>query len=112
MKAPVLDRLLVLEEAARVADGAGGFTLDWVALGGLWAEVRAGTGRERAGEFVTLAEVPYRITVRAAPVGSDRRPRPDQRFREGERLFRILAVAEADAQGLYLTCFAREEVVA
>jgi head-tail adaptor len=45
-------------------------------------------------------------------VGSDRRPRPDQRFREGARLFRILAVAEADAQGLYLTCFAREEVVA
>jgi hypothetical protein len=56
--------------------------------------------------------VPYRIIVRAAPVGDDRRPRPEQRFREGERLFRILAVAEADRGQHYLTCFAREEVVA
>lgn len=112
MTVPVLNRLLSLEEAQRVADGAGGQRLTWVTLGELWAEVSPGTGVERAGEFVTLASVPYKIVVRAAPVGSPRRPRPEQRFREGGRVFRILAVAEADRSQHYLTCFAREEVVA
>ncbi|WP_415184437.1 head-tail adaptor protein [Phaeovulum sp.] len=112
MKAPRLTRKLVLEGAARAPDGSGGYVLVWAALGSLWAEVVAGSGRERAGEMVTLALVPYRIRVRAAPVGSVQRPRPEQRFRDGGRLFRILAVAEDDAGGHYLTCFTHEEVVA
>jgi head-tail adaptor len=53
--------------------------------------------------------VTCRITVRGAPVGAEQRPRPDQRFRDGSRLFRILAVTERDAAGRYLLCFAREE---
>ncbi|ADE85434.1 head-tail adaptor protein [Rhodobacter capsulatus] len=112
MSRPRLNRLLVLEEAVRVADGAGGHRLDWQAKGEVWAEVTAGSGSERAGEFVTLASVPFTIVVRAAPVGAARRPRPEQRFREGARIFRILAVAERDREGHYLSCFAREEVVA
>jgi head-tail adaptor len=112
MNAPRLNRPLVLEEAQRVADGAGGFALSWVALGTLWARVEPGTGRERAGEFVTLSSVPYRITVRAAPQGVASRPKPEQRFRDGARVFRITAVTEEDAEGHYLTCFAQEEVLA
>ena len=112
MSTPRLNRLLVLEEAVRVADGAGGHRLDWQAKGALWAEVTAGNGSERAGEFVTLASVPLVIVVRAAPVGAASRPKPEQRFREGARIYRILAVAERDREGHYLTCFAREEVVA
>ena len=112
MSTPRLNRKLVLEAPERVSDGAGGFTIVWTALGEIWAEVTPGTGVERAGEFVTLASVPYEIVVRGAPVGSPRRPKPEQRFREGERIFRILAVAEADSEGHYLSCFAREEVVA
>ncbi|KFE36338.1 head-tail adaptor protein [Thioclava atlantica] len=112
MSAPGLNRRLVLETPERVPDGAGGFAEAWVALGELWAQMKPGTGVERAGEFVTLASVPWKITVRAAPQGSPRRPRAEQRFREGARLFRILAVAEADPGGHYLTCFAREEVAA
>lgn len=112
MSVPRLNRALVLEEAGRVADGAGGYATSWVAIGTLWAEVKPGTGRERAGEFVTLATVPYRITVRAAPPGSPSRPRPEQRLRDGSRIFRILAVSEADPAGHYLACFAHEEVVA
>ncbi|MBK5944918.1 phage tail protein [Rhodobacter veldkampii DSM 11550] len=112
MSAPRLNRRLVLEEARRVPDGAGGHVLDWVGLGEVWAEVRAGAGRERAGELLTLALVAWRITLRAAPEGSPRRPRPEQRLREGGRVFRILAVAEADPGARYLTCFAQEEVVA
>ncbi len=106
-----LNRKLVLEEAARAADGAGGFTEVWTAIGTLWANVKAGSGRERFGEAVTVSTVPYRIVVRGAAEGTPSRPRPDQRFREGARVFRILAVAEYDQDARYLTCFAREEVV-
>jgi len=107
-----LNRRLVLEEAVRVADGAGGYATVWEDRGVLWAAIEAGTGRERAGEFVTVSTVTYRITVRAAPFGAPRRPKPEQRLREGARVFRIAAVAEDDADGRYLTCFAQEEVVA
>lgn len=106
-----LNRRLVLEEAARVPDGAGGFSLVWSAKGVLWAAVEALSGRERAGEFVTVSSVSYRITLRAAPFGAPRRPKPDQRLREGARVLRITAVAEEDADGRYLTCFAQEEVL-
>jgi len=112
MSAPRLTRPLMLEEAQQLPDGAGGFLRDWVALGTLWADVKPGAGRERAGETASLATIPYRITVRAAPQGAASRPRPDQRFRDGARLFRILAVSEADAGGHYLRCVAQEEVVA
>lgn len=112
MTAPRLNRRLVLEEAQPVADGAGGFSRVWVALGAHWAAVDGGTGRERAGEFVTLSQVSYRITVRATPQGAPSRPRPDQRFRDGARLFCITAVTEVDTDGRYLICTAQEEVLA
>ena len=107
-----LGRRLVLEEAQAVGDGAGGLAESWVSLGTLWAEVSPGAGREAAGEEVWGAQVPLRITVRAALPGDVRRPKPGQRFREGVRLFRILAVSERDAGGRYLACVAREEVPA
>jgi head-tail adaptor len=110
MSAPELSRALVLEAPAQVEDGAGGFALSWSMVGTLWGEVTAGSGRDPAGVEVTLASVPYRITVRGAPVGSPRRPTPEQRFRDGVRVYHILAVTERDASGLYMTCFAREEV--
>lgn len=106
-----LNRKIVLEEPVRVLDGAGGHSESWQTLGTLWANIKAGTGRESAGEFVTLSTVPYRIIVRASPQGSASRPRPDQRFRDGVRVFRILAVSEFDAEARYLTCHAREEVL-
>lgn len=105
-----LNRPLVLQTPTQVTDGTGGFVLTWVPEGVLWGEVVPGSGSDAAGVEVTLAKVPYRITVRGAPVGSPQRPRPDQRFEEGERHFRILAVTERDPSGAYLTCFATEEI--
>ena len=93
-------------------DGAGGYSDGWTQLGELWAEVVARSGREKQGEAAPVSNVGYRITVRGAPAGATNRPLPDQRFREGTRVFRILAVAERDPEGLYLTCFAEEEVAA
>lgn len=107
-----LNRKLVLEHAVRTADGSGGLTESWVPLGTVWASLTAGAGRERGAEFVTLSRVPYRIIVRALPEGEPERPKPDQRFREGSRVFRILAVSEYDAGSRYLICHANEEVLA
>lgn len=104
-----LSRPLVLERLRTEPDGLGGYAEQWQALGTLWAEVRAGTGRDAPVEEFTRASVTYRITVRGAPLGAEQRPRPEQRFRDGTRLFRILAVTERDAAGRYLLCFAREE---
>jgi len=112
MSAPRLNRQLVLEAPVRVADGAGGYAETWTPLGTLWAEVTARTGAERAVANVPVSRVSYRIVVRGAPEGSSMRPAPDQRFREGNRRFVIRAVAECDAAGRYLTCFADEEVAA
>jgi len=110
--APHLSRALVLQTPVITPDGAGGYATQWQALGTLWAEIRAGAGRERFASLGPSGEVRLRILVRAAPHGSDRRPRPDQRLIEGARIFRILAVAEADAQGRYLICTAQEELPA
>ena len=112
MSAPQLTHLLVLEQATRQSDGAGGFTSIWAEVCTHWAEITSGAGRITAGEEIFVSQVPYRITLRAAPVGSNARPRPEQRLRMGARIFTILAVAERDASGRYLVCFSREEVPA
>ena len=112
MTAVLLNRPLLLEGVVRVADGSGGFTEAWATLGTLWAEIVPGSGRDVAGEEAFFATVPYRITVRGARQGAPSRPKPDQRFRDGARVFVILAVTERDAGGHYLMCFAREEVPA
>lgn len=111
MSAVNLNRPLLLEALVRTPDGSGGFTEAWAARGQLWAEVVPGSGRDLAGEEVMLSAVPLRITVRSAPVGAPSRPAAGERFREGLRAFRIVAVTERDTEGRYLTCFAREEVV-
>lgn len=103
---------MVLEGPTRVADGAGGFALAWAVRGVVWAALKPGSGREVAGEEVFVSQAPYRITVRGAPVGSEARPKAEDRLRDGTRIFTILAVTEADPRGQYLTCFAREEVPA
>jgi head-tail adaptor len=108
----LLSRKLVLEAPVRTPDGAGGYAQGWTALGTVWAEVLAGAGREAAGAGAAVSRVVYRVTVRAAPVGSPQRPQPDQRFRDGARVFRVLSVAERDAGGRYLVCQTEEEMAA
>jgi head-tail adaptor len=108
---PRLRRRLVLEAPVAVADGAGGSSVAWQPLGALWAEVTARSGRE---DFVAAQVRPrlrYRIIVRGSPVGAPSRPRPDQRLRDGARVFAILTVAEADPAGRYLEITAEEGVL-
>lgn len=112
MSAPRLSVPLVLENAARVPDSMGGYRQEWAALGILYAQLRAGSAGDRAGEVGAASVVVWTITVRAARQGDPRRPQARQRFRMGERIFRIDAVAEADTGGLWLNCYATEERLA
>ena len=107
-----LSQRLTLEAATQVPDGAGGYSEVWQTVGVLWANVDARSGRIRNGDAAELSVVRYRIVVRAAPDESDMRPRADQRFIDGARAYVIDAVAPYDEAGLYLECWAREEVVA
>lgn len=104
-----LKRELVLEAEVAAPDGAGGLVRGWAVVGRLWAEVAPGSGALAAGEEVPLARQPLRITVRGAAVGAPSRPVPGQRFRDGARVYAILAVTERDPDGRYLVCAAREE---
>ena len=110
MGAISLTRRLTLEEATQTADGAGGFSESWAALGTLWANVDARSGRVQNGSGTPISVVRYRIVVRSAPDGSDMRPRADQRFSDGAKVYVIDAVAPHDEAGLYLECWARIEV--
>jgi len=112
MSTPVLSRRLTLEDPQRASDGSGGHVEVWQALGEIWAEIQPLTGRSKMQGGADLSLQRYRVTLRSSPIGSASRPRPDQRFRDGTRLFVIHAVAEADALGRYLTCFVQEEVSA
>lgn len=113
MMRPVqLTRRIVLESPVPTPDGGGGASQSWTALGTVWADMRAGTGGAANGlGGADLSRVRWRVIVRGAPEGSPRRPRPGQRFREGARVFPIVAVAERDPTGRYLTCFAEERLV-
>ena len=105
-----LNRKLTLEAEVKSSDGAGGFSVDWVALGQIWADVRLRSGRDRRNRIGRVSEADYRIIIRATPSGSPSRPVPGQRFVDGTRTFLIEAVGDDHRDGKYLSCFAREEL--
>ncbi len=53
----------------------------------------------------------YRILVRGAPPGSPSRPRAEQRFRDGSRVFDILTVVDQAPDGRFLEIQAEEGVL-
>jgi SPP1 family predicted phage head-tail adaptor len=105
-----LNRRLTLESPVRASDGAGGFVETWTPLGVHWAAVLPRSGRESSSAGTAVSLMSYRIILRATPVGAPSRPMPEQRFRDGSRVYRIGAVSERDDDGRYLVCFAEEEV--
>lgn len=111
MKPPNLNRQFTLEAASAAPDGSGGFVETWTALGTLWGELRGSGGRDVDIDAGAVSQGRFRITVRAAAPGSTERPLPGQRFREGSRLFPILAVVDMDPDGRWLSCVVREEML-
>lgn len=108
MRAPRLNRKMVLEELDRVPDGTGGFSESWISKGALWVNLDARGASEKTVGARSLPVMKFKIITRAAPFGAESRPRPDQRFREGARHFDILAVGEYDVAGHYLEIWAEE----
>jgi SPP1 family predicted phage head-tail adaptor len=106
-----LTRRFVLETRQVTADGAGGAVVSWQSVGLLWAHVTTRTAREDFIAGQGRPRVWFRIFVRAAPPGAASRPRPEQRLREGDRIFNILTVAEHDLFGRYLEIVAEEGVL-
>lgn len=104
-------RRLILEEATRSSDGAGGAETSWAAKGTLWAEVTPLSPRSAQAAAGPTQLLPVRILLRGAPMGAPSRPKAGQRLREGARLYLIDAVTEADPLGRTLLCLAHEEVV-
>lgn len=105
-----LNRRLVLETPEQTPDGAGGYRENWVEAGTLWANLEARSARRGVDGTVPVSSMDYIITVRATPYGAPSRPRPDQRFRDGVRVFKIEAVVERDPLSRFLTCYAQQEV--
>lgn len=105
-----LTRRLVLEARDVQPDGSGGHSVDWLPLGTLWADVSPRTGREDFIAGRPTPRVKYRILVRGAPAGTPSRPRPEQRLRDGARIFDILTVTEHDPAGRYLELVAEEGI--
>lgn len=110
MKTEQLSHLLILERVETVPDGSGGFSEAWLPVGSVWAKVLPGTRNVAATNEFSPSSISYQIIVRASEVGSDERPVSGQRFRDGIRIYEILAVTERDPGGAYLTCFTRGEV--
>lgn len=103
-----LTRKLTLESRAMTSDGAGGTTSDWVALGALWASLRTRSAREYVGAGRQASRVSHQAEIRYLPPDDPARPRPDQRFREGERVYAIIGVSEADDRRERLVCWLEE----
>ena len=107
---PKLTRKLVLQTPVKSTDGGGGYVIDWQDQATLWAQIDANDGRAASGETSPVMRQSLLITVRAAPWGHIARPKPGQRFIEGERVYAITGVTEDSPTPLYLRCAAFQEV--
>ena len=107
-----LTRKLTLEERQGGGDGAGGQVGGWTALGVHWGLIVPSSGRYERGEGYPRSRVPHRITVRAVAPDAPSRPKPGQRFREGDRIYHIRAVQDLGPRVRFLMCLVDEEVAA
>lgn len=101
-------RRLVLEERQSSPDGAGGRGELWAAVAEFGADIIARGAREGFAGGQGVSRVSHRAQIRFVPYGDAKRPKPDQRFREGSRIFAIIGVSEADQRRGLLTCWLEE----
>lgn len=98
-----LSTRLTLEAASRADDGGGGASVAWETVAEVWAAVRATSGGEGlaldrvAGHVRHEVFVRYRDDVKA-----------EMRFREGTRIYDILAVYDPDRHRRWLKCLVEE----
>jgi SPP1 family predicted phage head-tail adaptor len=105
MGAGDLDRRLVLEAPAEADDGAGGVIRSYETATTLWAQVIPVRARSDVAADSLAALVTHRIVVRAP-----RTLTTLNRFRDGTRIFRIVAFREtADRRFLEIDAEERED---
>ena len=90
-----LNRRLVLEASTDVDDGAGGVTRSFAAVATLWAQVMPVAARGEVAADALGASVTHRIAIR---YNADITLR--HRFRDGARIFRIVAIRERERRFL------------
>jgi SPP1 family predicted phage head-tail adaptor len=79
-----------LEQAVRTADGGGGATVVWETVTELWAHLRPIGGEERLRHDQLSGRLTHEVSIRwRAGVA------PAMRFRQGARIYHIVAVIEA-----------------
>ena len=98
-----LRHLLVLEEPQRVSDGAGGFIESWVTVASVWAAIRTSGGGEAVEAGRLAGRVTHGVTLRYRAGVT-----PAMRFRQGVRVFHILAVIDEDERKRMLRCLCEE----
>lgn len=102
---PTLRRRATLEAQTDLPDGAGGFTRQWAALADHWVAITASSGEECYEGSRQASRVTHRIRLRCTRA---LRPRANQRFTIGSRIFDIRAVFDTDGRGRFLTCLCEE----
>jgi SPP1 family predicted phage head-tail adaptor len=104
MGAGGLDRRLTLEAPAETDDGAGGVTRSYETVTTLWAQVTPMRARSDIASDSLAALVTHRVVVRAPRMLTTL-----NRFRDGTRIFRIVAFHEsADRRFLEIDAEERE----
>lgn len=91
-----------LEQPVRAPDGGGGATITWEPVTELWAFARPITGDERLAHDQLSGRLTHEVWIRyrAGVV-------PAMRFRQGDRIYEIVAVIEA-ARRSRLKCLCEE----
>jgi SPP1 family predicted phage head-tail adaptor len=90
-----LDRRLTLEAPVESADGSGGVTRSFSAVATLWASVDPVSARENVVADALGADVTHRIRIRYDSSITLR-----HRFRDGDAVFRIVAIRARDKRFL------------
>jgi len=99
-----LRRRLTIEAAVDVPDGAGGVSRTWNAVGDVFAKVVPRRRRETVDDGRQVGLVTHLVTIRRREDVNG-----EVRFVEGETLYRVLAVEDADPLRRFQDCWCEEE---
>ena len=102
---PLLRRRARLETPTELPDGSGGAAPGWLLVAEHWVALVPVSGREAYEGARETPSVTHRIVLRCPRA---LRPRADQRFVIGARVFVLRAVFDRDGRGRFLTCLAEE----
>ena len=98
-----LRQRLTLEELERTSDEGGGFTEQWVTVATVFASLRPTGGGERVESGRLAGTVTHEVVLRYRDAVV-----PAMRFRQGSRIFHILAVIDVEERKRWLKCLCEE----